>query len=110
MTALLARLVLSIALLLQGVGVIASEIGTAVRPHCRMSMSGDQGKPAKMPCCHGDECTMPSCAEGCVMSGASFIAPQFSSNVANATAQLVWEPSRDARSLDSSPPLRPPIV
>ena len=111
MTGYHARLVLSIAMLLQGVGAIASEIGTALRPHCHMTMGSDQGKPAKMPCCHGEECSMPSCSTGCVMAGVACIMPLTSHRLVRAlTTQKLWIPSPGKRSLASSPPLRPPIA
>jgi len=109
MTTLLARILLSLALLVHGVGVIAAEIGMASQPHCHAA--GAHGKQGKMPCCHCDECTLPACASGCAVDCGTFIVP--------VDIQPVWHApvvasahSRVAehRSVDASPPLRPPIA
>jgi hypothetical protein len=110
MIALLARILFALALLVQGMGAIAAEIGSAVHPRCRMAMAIEHGKPAKMPCHLCDECTMPSCSTGC-MAGVSFLVPQPLPPLAFApVSYLPPASSSSVRSLDSSPPLRPPIA
>jgi hypothetical protein len=110
MATILARIVLSLALLLQGVGAMAAAVAAASHAPCHHA-SGDTRKPARMACCHCDECTLSACTAGCAFHGASFAA------VAVVTpAATVWrfEPARlvapTALSPDLRPPLRPPIA
>ncbi|HZP68149.1 MAG TPA: hypothetical protein VFB32_17735 [Rudaea sp.] len=104
-------MLLAIALLVQGVGAIASEMGVASHSRCHASGSSLHGKPAKMPCCHCDECTIPACASGCAMDGATFIVPMsWQPHTIELAAQHVGDASPTVRSSDPRPPLRPPIV
>lgn len=114
MTEVLARIVLSIAMLLHGVGGIASEIDVASHPHCHAAShhsAGEQGRQGKMPCCHCDECTVPACASGCAVQALAFIvrADIVQAAYERHAAANVMRASRVV-CIDTNPPLRPPIV
>lgn len=110
MTAILARIVLSLALLLQGVGAMAAVAGAVSHAPCHHA-SSDGGKPGKMACCHCDECTLPACASGCAFHGPAFAAV---ATVTPAASVLRFEPAHHIAlgifSPDPPPPLRPPIA
>jgi hypothetical protein len=110
MPGLFARLILAVALIVQGVGALASEIpGTASHPHCHQS--GTHGKQIKMPCCHCDECNVPACSSGCAVSSSAFIVPStLIAAVHPICPELHWTLASTMHSIDSSPPIRPPII
>jgi len=106
---LIARIFLSLALLVQGVGAIASEIRVDAHPHCHAS--GSPEKPHKAACCHCDECTLPGCASGCFVHGSAFLMPLDFTSMA--PLALTEPPARATPRLipvDPGPPVRPPIA
>jgi len=107
--ALIARILLSIALLVQGVGAIASEIHSATHPHCHGMGSPEQ--PHKRGCCQGNDCTTPECSSVCVAAAAAFIVPMTAAVVVPAhPSQPRLAVATLAPFLDTGPPTRPPIA